>query len=769
MADGEITLPSTTGNTGPAVDVLTVATAAGTVQRQRVAIGDPITDVTAQVLIAAPVGTEAGSVTRPIVAALPLPAGAAQEAGGNLAAIAASTAHIPAQGVALKAASLPVTMASDQPAIPVSLASLPAGSAAIGTVGVTAAPDVAAVTTNAPANAGLMGGIDQNGKLQGFGAAVFHNQDNQALVGSANGMLTGGVAQILNPAGNLDRARETAFDAAPGAGIPAGTQQLAAVITGITTNQGITLNAAPQTVTLSSTTSTNRGQVVGILPGTTILVDVGTLQEAVYVTAVPSGTQVTGIFTKTHLTGAAVVAFAYNQARDATVADGTAGTGMSANATFLLNAAGGWEAERSASGELDGASGVGTAVAAEYEYNGNGPHGNFDRARSLQGKLAATLTLASAPATGQKAATLNSAAPTALVPGMSVQLVGGTTETLAINTVAGTAITFTTNIQQGAHTGLTFESFSSTGPGLTGFSPLGMGIEEEAVYDPASGLFYLERSATGDGVSGQNVVMESLAMYNGTTMDRATGAVARGLDVNLKAMNGTALGANLPTNTVQFGGTAVVTAGVAGIPAVGGNVAPGSAQTANPLVAGAVDPGALTRRLLSDVQGALQLGNSSKPTYVYNATAQALTATPANLAIIEAGTTKITRLKKITIWNPGAQTTAGLVTFNVTRSTTAGSSGAVTPAQMNTADAAFSGIVRSNAGTSGTLGTVLYQFSIWVPAALAAAQPFVVDFSSDMKEAPILPAGVTNGFVIQVATGNAGASGLSASIEITEE
>ena len=60
---------------------------------------------------------------------------------------------------------------------------------------------------------------------------------------------------------------------------------------------------------------------------------------------------------------------------------------------------------------------------------------------------------------------------------------------------------------------------------------------------------------------------------------------------------------NWSSNTAQFGGQNVVTAGVNGTQAVGGNIAPGVAQTTNPLVVGGVDAGGLTRRVLTDVTG----------------------------------------------------------------------------------------------------------------------------------------------------------------------
>jgi hypothetical protein len=58
-------------------------------------------------------------------------------------------------------------------------------------------------------------------------------------------------------------------------------------------------------------------------------------------------------------------------------------------------------------------------------------------------------------------------------------------------------------------------------------------------------------------------------------------------------------------NVAQLAATNVVTGGVAGTMAVGGNIAPGIAQTTYPLVVGGVDFGALTRRIVSDVLGQL--------------------------------------------------------------------------------------------------------------------------------------------------------------------
>ena len=58
-------------------------------------------------------------------------------------------------------------------------------------------------------------------------------------------------------------------------------------------------------------------------------------------------------------------------------------------------------------------------------------------------------------------------------------------------------------------------------------------------------------------------------------------------------------------NTSQIGATAVVTAGVAGMQAVGGNIAAGVAPTANPILTAGIDTTGLTRRLYTDTTGRL--------------------------------------------------------------------------------------------------------------------------------------------------------------------
>jgi hypothetical protein len=169
---------------------------------------------------------------------------------------------------------------------------------------------------------------------QGSLVQAFHNVDNQVINATSYGMFTGGVAQLVNILGNLDRARETAFDNIPAAGVTAGAEQLASP-TLVFTITGATSNAT--TANLNANSITNSGVVQNIANGSTVLVDSGNAnQEYVFITGV-SGNQITGTFTKLHGAGVTVQTFAYNQARDATSPDGSTPVGISAMQPYLYN------------------------------------------------------------------------------------------------------------------------------------------------------------------------------------------------------------------------------------------------------------------------------------------------------------------------------------------------------------------------------------------------------------------------------------------------
>ena len=378
--------------------------------------------------------------------------------------------------------------------------------------------------------------------------AAFHNGDNQVPASSQYGLLTGGVAQILNPSGTLDRQRGTGFDGIPAVGIATGTQQLAGNALTTTFNATVTGNVNAQSVLVVSSANVKIGEIV--LTQDNI--------EYVEITAILDATHITGIFKNNHASGQTLTWFHYNQARDATVGDQVGGVGISPSATYLYNNINNnFEFDRSAAGELDGATGRGTAVAAEYEYNGGGPLNNvgiesglnFDRARNLQGKGTGSSTLNGATSAGATSIIIN--AVLALSPGEQIVIDRGTgtaeSAYVALNYTAGTLTATLQSALQFAHSnGATIEwdAFSYNGPGLNGFNAIGVGIEEEALFNPVDNKFYIERAATQDGVSANNVVIESVGLWNGATMDRLKGDTTNGAYVNVKAMIPLPTGAN---------------------------------------------------------------------------------------------------------------------------------------------------------------------------------------------------------------------------------
>ena len=415
---------------------------------------------------------------------------------------------------------------------------------------------VGSTGATAPSSATEIGFIDVTGNLRtpsktfpmpealtdpstGNQAAIlaFHNSDNQTLSVTSYGLNTGGVAQLVNAGGALDRQRETSFDGVSAVGVAAGARQLAGPPLSTTVTSGaITGSTTPQNVTLAAVSFNNRGVVSTLQIGSVLLVDTGASQEQVVLTSVNTSTKVVrGVFNSNHAANVAVFAFAYNQARDATIPDGSTPSGIAASAAYFYNAVNQTvEIERSAAGEQDGANGTGTAVAAEYEWNGGGPLTNtgaisglaFDRARNLQGKGAGGTTLNGATTAGATSITL--AAVVGLNPGQQIRLdAGQAAEESAYVAQSYTPGSLTVALQSAtanAHSNgaaVAWDIFASAGPGLSGFTPAGIGIEEEALYDPVSAKYYIERAATQDACPPQNVVLESPGLWNGSTMDRA--------------------------------------------------------------------------------------------------------------------------------------------------------------------------------------------------------------------------------------------------------
>jgi hypothetical protein len=193
--------------------------------------------------------------------------------------------------------------------------------------------------------------------------AAFHNTDNQSGASFAYGLLTGGVAQLINVAGNLDRARETSIDNVSAVGISSGSARLASPI-----STTITANVATgsQTVAPAAMSGTSRGAAWAIQPGTvlTIANSNGSNSETVFVTAIAS-TTFTATFA-TSKTGPAITVegWAYNQEKDASIGDGVSSAGIATATEYGYNGTT-FDAGRTASAaNVGAANGIGVDMVA---------------------------------------------------------------------------------------------------------------------------------------------------------------------------------------------------------------------------------------------------------------------------------------------------------------------------------------------------------------------------------------------------------------------
>ena len=216
--------------------------------------------------------------------------------------------------------------------------------------------------------------------------AAFHNADNQSLGATAFGLNTGGVAQGVNAANNLDRQRESGSDLIPSRGIFAASTQtaqefLATCTTSVALGQGAgSTPTSVVTVTLAIANTT--GFVVG-----------GTLNfEPVFSGVLPSKYEAAVI--------TAVVANTSVTIQFPTIGALFAHTQPYIVQTFLANQ------QRDFSGEGPCLTGIGANIAVDIESNSGGPPlstglasgWTLDTDRNLQGKnnaqLAVTTTTA---------------------------------------------------------------------------------------------------------------------------------------------------------------------------------------------------------------------------------------------------------------------------------------------------------------------------------------------------------------------------------------
>lgn len=370
------------------------------------------------------------------------------------------------------------------------------------------------IAQGAPVSAGLPTGANNIGAFNIQDASsnqralvqAFHNADNQTIGGTSYGLLTGGVAQLINVMGNLDRQRGTGVDNTPATGISTGIQT-AAMFFKTFSNSVTAISTGSNTVFARNTSGTIGNVPWSIANGSVLVIDPGTAnQETVIVTAANS-TTFTANFSFVHPANTIIQGFTFNQGRDA-------------------------------AGENDGATGAGTSLAAGYEYNGGDPSGGqYDRNRSINAKGLASFAITSGGTQGSNSI-VTTATPTGLTAGMKILLSttanpgAGTFESVNIDlsyiSGSSTVPLSTTIVNSATYLFMLFDTFSALGAGINGFLPFGVGIEEEAIYDPVSGKYFIGRTATSDAMGANNIPADGVALFNGTTFDRARGVIGDG-------------------------------------------------------------------------------------------------------------------------------------------------------------------------------------------------------------------------------------------------
>ena len=198
-------------------------------------------------------------------------------------------------------------------------------------------------------------------------------------------------------------------------------------------------------------------------------------------------------------------------------------------------------------------------------------------------------------------------------------------------------------------------------------------------------------------------------------------------------------------------------------PAANGAVIGGAG---NPLLVAGSD-GTNLRQLLTDATGKLQVagstggtvdaagaaapGNPLKASYSQGDSPTPGGAGAYNIFALEAGATKTVRLRRITIFNPGAKTTAGLTGLYLIRTTAASTAGTVqAPQAHDSTDPAFSGVFRNQNPTVTTGAWTMSLVGLWVPTAMGPASPIVFDFDNGRSKPIVIQPGTANGICLQV-------------------
>ena len=413
--------------------------------------------------------------------------------------------------------------------------------------------------------------------------AAFHNSDNQSLGATAYGLNTGGVAQGVNAANNLDRQRESGADLIPSRGIFAASTQtaqefLATCTTSLAVGQGSgSTPTVPVTVTLSIA-NTNGFAVGGTLNFEPVFS--GTLPpkyESATITAVVANTSVTAQFPTA---GALFVH-----------------TSPYIVQTFLANQ------QRDFSGEGPSMTGIGANIAVDIESNSGGPPlstglasgWTLDTDRNLQGKNNAQLAITSTTAGAASIVFAANPWTNGLIIGqqmlLSIGAAGASVEQVIVsknNTPVTGAGPITVNlVNPVVNASSTYATFDVFGVGLPanatviGTEDCSLWLNDPAAADPKRPFSALS-GRTGVAMTGQGL-STSLNLTSATVIKASPGRLVR-INVIVAGAAGTANDCTTTGAAASANEIAVIPAAVGPIlldwPCLAGIVvAPGAGQT----------------------------------------------------------------------------------------------------------------------------------------------------------------------------------------------
>lgn len=384
------------------------------------------------------------------------------------------------------------------------------------------------VEPNPPASSGTSTNptitrIEDGATTQLATVAQQHLGDGLVQPAAGGAVLTSGPSQITDLIGTASRLREAGADQQPVLGVQSGIASLeqeflTTCTTTVTAGTGgvVAPSVAASTgltLTVTTTASMKVGAKLNFEPGTTNY-------ESAYIKAIPSGTTVTVVF------GSGGALFTHT-----------------ANYTvqwFLANQ------ERDFSGEGPMATGIGAAMAAEFESNSGGPPLStllasgltLDADRNWQGKAFAQLAITATGAGNTSLVFSGNPWTSGLIVGqailLSVGVNGATVEEVTVsknNTPVTGAGPITVNlvnpVVNASSTFATFDIFGLDGPGNGNATPIG--IEDSAIYvrDPAptdpKRPFVAWKGTAGVG--------QVAALSPGTPITASSGNVANGAAV----------------------------------------------------------------------------------------------------------------------------------------------------------------------------------------------------------------------------------------------